>query len=137
MARHVCLGLQYLHFEKEIVHRDIKSMNVLVTNNYGCKLTDFGTVRLLSDSTKKQAAKITLEGIGTLRYMSPELRRGEEYGYPADIYSMGVVLFEIFENAKVELEGPVEDQYLAFPASFKVRLPTKPSPLTPNDGHFR
>lgn len=89
MARHISMGIQKLH-SNGIIHRDIKSMNVLVAEDYSCKLADFGTAKLTDDSNTMQ----TLNA-GTPLWMSPEVKKGV-YGLSADIYSFGIVLFELF-----------------------------------------
>jgi len=98
MARHVVLGISFLH-ENSFLHRDIKSMNLLVTNDYECKLTDFGTAKLSSDRTSFNTVNT-----GTPLWMAPEVKQGF-YNFSADVYSMGLVLYEIFER-----RVPVFDQ---------------------------
>lgn len=79
MARHVALGVAWLH-KNGIMHRDIKSMNVLVTDDYSCKLTDFGTAKLLG----QQQVMMTLN-TGSPLWMAPEVKVGQ-YGFPADVF---------------------------------------------------
>eukprot|EP01127_Copromyxa_protea_P018246 TRINITY_DN5698_c0_g2_i1.p1 TRINITY_DN5698_c0_g2~~TRINITY_DN5698_c0_g2_i1.p1 ORF type:complete len:755 (-),score=74.70 TRINITY_DN5698_c0_g2_i1:66-2300(-) len=91
MARHCAMGLSVLHTQS-IIHRDVKSMNILVTEDYSCKLTDFGCSKLVSD----RQVYNTINS-GTPLWMAPEVKRGQ-YSLPADIYSLGLVLYEIFER---------------------------------------
>jgi len=91
MARHCVLGIQVLHNNK-IIHRDIKSMNVLVNKDYYCKITDFGCSKVSNDYNQ-----FNTMATGTPLWMAPEVRTGN-YGVPSDIYSLGLVLYELFER---------------------------------------
>lgn len=79
MALHMARGLGFLH-SKGIAHRDVKSLNVLVTDDYSCKFADFGTAKLIND---QQILHTT--NAGTPLWMAPEVRRGV-YSFPADVY---------------------------------------------------
>jgi serine/threonine protein kinase len=93
MARQVALGVAFLHANK-ILHRDIKSLNILISKNKVCKLADFGSAKLVS---LEQLEYYTAD-VGTPLWMAPEVRYGKAYSLSADIFSLGVVLYEIFEN---------------------------------------
>ena len=90
LATDIARGLQEAH-EKNIVHRDIKSANVMVTKKGQAKITDFGLAKL-ADSTR-----VTKTGtsVGTAAYMSPEQARGEDVDQRSDIWSLGVVIYEM------------------------------------------
>lgn len=111
MARHIALGIDKLH-SNGIIHRDIKSMNVLVTEDYSCKLADFGTAKL-SDSN----SMMNTMNAGTPLWMAPEVKRGV-YGQSADIYSFGIVLFELFYGPLLPFWNP-QTQSLRLPYHFK------------------
>lgn len=83
-------GLAYLHFDRRI-HRDIKPANVLLNSRGQVKLADFGISRELDDS---QAMSST--SVGTFKYMSIERLLGEEYNASSDIWSVGIMLLEIW-----------------------------------------
>jgi serine/threonine protein kinase/Tfp pilus assembly protein PilF len=90
IATQVAEGLQEAH-EKGIIHRDIKTGNIMVTKKGQAKIMDFGLAMLTGET------KITRTGttIGTLAYMSPEQIHGEELDHRTDIWSFGVVLYEM------------------------------------------
>ena len=85
----ICRGLQYIH-SKNIIHRDIKSQNIFLMKNGKIKIGDFGIAKALTN-TKSNATTI----IGTPYYFSPEIINGEPYNYKTDIWSLGVVLYEM------------------------------------------
>ncbi|KAH9144544.1 hypothetical protein AeRB84_011515 [Aphanomyces euteiches] len=80
-------GLLYLH-SMDIIHRDLKARNVLLTTKIRAKLTDFGIARECNEGTMTQ-------GVGTCRWMAPEVLEGNRYTVAADIYSFGMVLVEL------------------------------------------
>ena len=85
----ICRGLQYIH-SKNIIHRDIKSQNIFLMKNGKLKIGDFGIAKALTNS-KNNASTV----IGTPYYFSPEIINGEPYNYKTDIWSLGVVLYEM------------------------------------------
>ncbi|KAL3672203.1 hypothetical protein V7S43_002865 [Phytophthora oleae] len=90
IARDAVCGLEYLHSLKPIVvHRDLKSKNVLISGNYAAKLSDFGVSRLRHDQ------ETMTSGVGTAYWTAPEVLAGHKYSEKADIYSLGVVLAEL------------------------------------------
>src|SRR5437879_816706 len=99
VAIQICEGLVLAH-EKGIVHRDIKSDNIMITPKGQVKIMDFGLAKV------KGATKLTKAGstLGTAAYMSPEQAQGEDVDNRSDIFSFGVVLYELF-TGKLPFRG--------------------------------
>jgi serine/threonine-protein kinase len=91
IAKQICAGLAAAH-EVGVIHRDIKPQNIIIEATGGLKIMDFGIARL------KEDRGMTAEGtvVGTPDYMSPEQARGVTLDFRSDIYSTGVVLYEVF-----------------------------------------
>uniref|UniRef100_A0A5B7BT60 mitogen-activated protein kinase kinase n=1 Tax=Davidia involucrata TaxID=16924 RepID=A0A5B7BT60_DAVIN len=104
MVQKLLHGLSYLHGVRHLVHRDIKPANLLVNLKGEPKITDFGISAGLENSMAMCATFV-----GTVTYMSPERIRNESYSYPADIWSLGLALFECGtgEFPYTANEGPV------------------------------
>jgi eukaryotic-like serine/threonine-protein kinase len=84
-------ALDYAH-RLGIVHRDVKPANVLLDDQDGCYLTDFGLAKILASSAHLTASGV---GLGTPAYMSPEQGQGDQVDARSDIYALGVVLYEM------------------------------------------
>lgn len=89
-------GLSYLYTHHKIIHRDIKPSNVVMTHKGEFKLCDFGVSRHLTNSL---AMADTF--VGTSTYMSPERIQGHTYGVKSDVWSMGLVLYEMASGKQV------------------------------------
>jgi len=82
-------GLQYAHL-RGIVHRDLKPGNIFIHNGQNVKISDFGVARIdQSDITQ------TGQLVGTLRYMAPEMLKGHDIDHRTDLYSTGIILYEL------------------------------------------
>lgn len=91
----ICEGLEIAH-QSAILHRDIKPGNILLTNDGHIKITDFGLAKLLDESKSGFSLTLTDFGLGTPVYMSPEqIRSLRHVDRRSDIYSLGVVLYEM------------------------------------------
>jgi len=96
----VARGLAFMHgCERPVIHRDLKPLNLLLTKSNEVKVTDFGISKLLAPRQPKDGpgsvdarAKMS-GGVGTWRYMAPEVVRYEEYDDRADIYSYSLILW--------------------------------------------
>jgi serine/threonine-protein kinase len=97
-AIQICNGLEVAH-KNNLIHRDIKPQNIIVTKDGVVKITDFGIAKLLiEDSTK------TLNILGTSYYISPEQAQGKLLNYSSDLYSLGIVIYEML-TADVPFRG--------------------------------
>jgi serine/threonine protein kinase len=88
-----CRGLDYAH-RNGVVHRDVKPGNLLVSDNDVVKLADFGIARATDQSSITQVGSV----LGTAAYLAPEQARGEEAGPRADLYSLGVVTYQLLSG---------------------------------------
>ena len=88
-----CQGLDYAH-RHGVVHRDVKPGNLLVSDVGVVKLADFGIARATDQSSITQAGSV----LGTAAYLAPEQARGEEAGPRADLYSLGVVAYQLLSG---------------------------------------
>jgi molecular chaperone DnaK len=109
IARPVCEALAYAH-QQSIVHRDIKPANIMITNTNQVKVTDFGIAKVLlagADNTRSGS-----QIIGTPLYMSPEQILGGDVDARTDVYSFGVMLYEMAAGRPPFLEGNIEYHHL-------------------------
>lgn len=89
IAMQICSALEHAH-SKHIIHRDIKPQNIMINTENVIKVTDFGIARAASGGT------LTMEAMGSAHYLSPEQARGGYTDQRSDIYSFGVLLYELY-----------------------------------------
>ncbi len=99
-ALQIVAGIEHAH-RRGIIHRDIKPQNILVANDGTVKLVDFGIARMTSQTTRTMAGK---DALGSVHYLSPEQARGANVDGRTDIYSFGILLYEMF-TGNVPFEG--------------------------------
>jgi len=100
VCKFVLEGLHYLHnLPKPIIHRDIKSENILMGLNGAIKMTDFGYGSQLTDRNDTKTSVV-----GTTYWMAPELIKGRPYGTKVDVWSLGIMAVEMFEGEPPYLE---------------------------------
>jgi serine/threonine protein kinase/tetratricopeptide (TPR) repeat protein len=117
-ARQICDGLIEAH-EQGIIHRDLKSSNVMVDREGNVRIMDFGLARNLRDEELTQVRGI----IGTPEYMSPEQVEAKEIDHRSDIYSLGVILYEL-ATGQVPFKG---DTALHTAVKHKTETPPRPT----------
>jgi len=102
IARQICAGLAAAH-DCGVVHRDLKPSNVMLDTRGVARITDFGLADVGAVIRGEKARE------GSPRYMSPEQFAGEEVGFPSDIYSLGLVLYELFTGRRVYTGETLEE----------------------------
>ena len=101
-TRELALGLQYIH-RHEVIHRDLKPDNLLLGCDDDIKIADFGW------STALAPTQMATTLAGTPYYMAPEVLQRKQYGMPADLWAVGVVLHELLALARPFSAGCIED----------------------------
>src|SRR5688500_9266113 len=93
VARQLCAGIAAVH-ERGVLHRDLKPANVMIDEQGDVRITDFGIAALAEEVSGREAMS------GTPAYMSPEQLEGQELTIKSDLYSLGLVLYEVFTGKK-------------------------------------
>jgi eukaryotic-like serine/threonine-protein kinase len=116
----VARALDYAHF-RGVIHRDVKPANIIISKSGSVKLTDFGIARVESSDLTEVGI-----GLGTPAYMSPEQILGERLDHRADIFSLGIVMYQMVTGRKPFVE---DDQHTAME---KIRLHQPETPRASN-----
>ena len=120
-AAQICSGLEHAH-KKGIVHKDIKPHNIIITREGTLKITDFGIAKVMSTSTITTGGAA---GMGSVNYFSPEQARGGYIDAKTDIYSLGILMYEMV-TGRLPFEG---DTAVAVAMQHIEKEPTPPSDL--------
>src|SRR5215470_10862338 len=122
----IALGLGAAH-RRQIVHRDVKPQNILVGRDGSIKLTDFGIASVYKDIN---AERLTTTGmtLGTVQYYAPEQAQGEIVNPAADVYALGIVMYEML-TGRTPFDG---DTPVAVAMQHIQDLPTPPSQFNPS-----
>ncbi|MDD6920694.1 MAG: Stk1 family PASTA domain-containing Ser/Thr kinase [Eubacteriales bacterium] len=125
LAVQIAKGLQAAH-EKDIVHRDIKPQNIMITSEGIAKITDFGIAKPVTNTTIVDVSKENI--MGSVHYFSPEQAKGVRVDNKSDIYSLGVVIFEML-TGRVPFDGDNPVTIALMQINEKI---TPPSAFNPN-----
>jgi serine/threonine-protein kinase len=125
IAEQVAEGLGYAH-EHGVVHRDIKPSNIMLLPYEQVKIMDFGIARMRASDHKTSTGLV----LGTPKYMSPEQVSGSPVDHRSDIFSLGVVLYEMLTHSKL-FEGEDTPQIFHAVANFQPPVPSRVNPEVP------
>jgi serine/threonine protein kinase len=128
VARGVAAALAFVHAQ-QAMHRDIKSANVLLGDGGGVKVTDFGTARLM---TTLSASNLTAN-VGTAQWTAPEVLTGGAYDTCADVYSFGILLWELYAQQVPYAALSLPPIQLGMQVAMKQLRPTMPVPNAPSE----
>jgi len=127
MIRQTLLALGHAH-QQGLVHRDIKPENIMITTDGVVKVTDFGLARAFADGRQTQAGTVT----GTVQYLAPEQIRGEPADPRSDLYSLGIVTYELL-TGKLPFTGETAMSIAYKHLSDRVPKPSAVVPSLPED----
>jgi serine/threonine protein kinase len=130
----VCSALEYAHRKKDergramkIVHRDVSPQNILISFEGDVKLTDFGIAKAATKASSTDRGALR----GKLLYMSPEQAWGRSMDRRSDLFSLGIVLYEMLTDQKPFLGGGTEMSILEMVRQCRIEAPRKMNPRVP------
>lgn len=95
ICKQIIEGLKYIH-DNNIIHRDLKLSNIFISFDGIIKIGDFGLATNIY--------KLKHDEVGTIGYMAPEVLKNQTYGFEADLYSLGIIILEIFKKFQTKME---------------------------------
>lgn len=122
-AQQIARALEHAH-SRGIIHQDIKPHNIMILRDATAKVTDFGIARFAA----KEETQVVKEAIGSVHYISPEQARGSTIDYRTDLYSLGVVMYEML-TGRLPFDG---DNALAIVMQHISAMPLMPSEIVPS-----
>ncbi|MBZ0301649.1 MAG: protein kinase, partial [Anaerolineae bacterium] len=128
LAIQICAGIGFAH-RAGIVHADVKPQNILVTEDYRVKVTDFGIAQALTDTQPTQRQDVVW---GSPHYFAPEQARGEKPTPASDVYAIGIVLFEML-TGRLPYSGASQQELAMAHLRERIPLVTEVNPLVPEN----
>lgn len=128
LAIQICAGIGFAH-RAGIVHADVKPQNILVTEDYRVKVTDFGIAQALADTQPTQRADVVW---GSPQYFAPEQARGEKPTPASDVYAIGIILFEML-TGRLPYAGASQQELAIAHLRDRVPLVTEFNPSVPEN----
>jgi len=126
LAIQICAGIGYAH-RSGLVHADVKPQNILVTNQDTVKVTDFGIAQALTDTQPQRRADVVW---GSPHYFAPEQAKGEPPSPASDVYSIGIVLFEML-SGQLPYAGANQQELAMAHIRDSIPMVTKFNPAVP------
>jgi serine/threonine-protein kinase len=128
LAIQICAGIGFAH-RAGIVHADVKPQNILVTEDYRVKVTDFGIAQALADTQPTQRQDVVW---GSPQYFAPEQARGEKPTPASDVYAIGIILFEML-TGRLPYAGSSQQELAIAHLRDRVPVVTEFNPSVPEN----
>jgi len=119
IAKNLAMAMTYLH-SRNIIHRDLKSHNLLVGDNWKIKVCDFGLAR--KADAPKTGGNVAMTIVGTDDWMAPEVAQGQDYNSACDVFSYAMVLYEIITREKPPQREMLQ-RYAFIPDRWRAAIP--------------
>jgi len=120
ILQEIAFGIHYLHsIRPRVIHRDLKSDNILLTDTYSVKIADFGMSKMIQEQSKIMTRS------GTPHYMAPESIREGKFSEKTDVYSYGIVAWEILCESRpyAEVGSPYKVMYKVVHENLRPKVP--------------